>query len=573
LHLSESVKDLRGSILAIIVLYKTRPSDSAAFETIQVAADALKDRRAIQILLYDNTPGGCDPGPLPEGVSYEAAEQNAGLATAYNHALTIAEREDAAWLLLLDQDTTLPIDYLSRMGRLATELESDETIAVIVPRMLDAGRPVAPAFIRFWGLSYLPATFRGASAREIHSINSASLFRVNALRWIGGFSPYFWLDYADAYIFHQIYLNRMTVYVANDVEVRHQLSLLHRGELTPDRFRNILRAESAYWDLYGGTVQRLFLAARLFGRIGRQRKRGHDSSILQLTWNELKRRIFQSRRRRIQDWKREMVQRIENSRKDTRLSVRPSVSVCMAAYNGERYIAEQLQSILSQLVSGDEVILVDDASTDDTKAKVRLFNDGRIRLIEHNRNMGVASSFQDAIGAASGEILFLSDQDDLWESNRVSAVLDAFRLHPEVDVVVSDASLINEDGFPIGASYYAHRGRFRAGVLANVLRCSYLGCTMAFRHHIRAKILPLPSADILHDLWIGASNALLGGRTLYVNAPLVRYRRHASNATGNKRLSSARRIRMRWELCRCLARIWLKNDRAVPTASFQAHEE
>jgi GT2 family glycosyltransferase len=572
--MSEVLTNKSTRCFAVIVLYRTVPAESKALQSIQEARHNGGFAHAdLKVLLYDNTPGGCDPGRLPEGGSYVSAEQNAGLATAYNHALAVAEKEHATWLLILDQDTTLPIDYLSRMCRLATELESDQTIAVIVPRMLDAGRSVAPVSIRFWGVSYLPADFRGASAREIHSTNSASLFRVSALKRIGGFSPYFWLDYADGYIFHQVHLNGMKVYVANDVEVRHQLSLLHSGELTPDRFRNILRAESAYWDLYGGTVQRLFLAARLFGRIGRQRSRGHDASIRQLTWNELKRRIFQSRSRRIQDWDREMAQRIENSRKDAEHSARPSVSVCMAAYNGERYIADQLQSILGQLLPGDELIVVDDASTDNTKTKVRLLNDGRIRLIEHSKNLGVASSFEDAIRAASGEVLFLSDQDDIWESNKVSITLNAFRLHPEVDVIVSDASLIDQDGVSIGGSYYACRGKFRAGVLANILRCSYLGCTMAFRNSISAKILPLPSADVFHDLWIGAANALVGGRTLYIDAPLVRYRRHDANATGNKRLSSTRRICIRWELCRSLAKFWLKNHRAVSTAGLPAHEE
>jgi GT2 family glycosyltransferase len=102
-------------LLAVIVLYKMQPSESAAFRSLQSAISGLAlGQSGIRILLYDNTPGGCDPGPLPEGVQYEAAGQNAGLAAAYNHALAIARREKDTWLLILDQDTTLPSNYLSR---------------------------------------------------------------------------------------------------------------------------------------------------------------------------------------------------------------------------------------------------------------------------------------------------------------------------------------------------------------------------------------------------------------------------------------------------------------------------
>jgi glycosyltransferase involved in cell wall biosynthesis len=238
------------------------------------------------------------------------------------------------------------------------------------------------------------------------------------------------------------------------------------------------------------------------------------------------------------------------------------ISVCMAAYNGERYIAAQIKSILDQLSESDELVIVDDGSTDDTCAIIERFHDARIRLHRHECNLGVAHTFEDAIRAASGQILFLADQDDLWAANKVSTVLRAFQLFPDVDIVASDAALIDEGDAPIGSSYYAQRGKFRPGVVANVLRCSYLGCTMAFRSGIRARILPFPNGvDVFHDLWIGASNALAGGKTLYIDRTLVLYRRHESNATGNKRLTLARQIRMRWELCRSLAGFWVHSGR------------
>lgn len=553
-------------LLAVIVLYKMQPRESAALRTLLTAKTGLrKVEDNCQILLYDNSPGGCDPGPLPDGVQYKAAEQNAGLSAAYNHALMIAERESCAWLLLLDQDTTLPSDYLFRIRNVVSMVAGDEKVAAIVPRMLDGGRPVSPACLKFWGVSYSAFNMDNTVRREIQATNSATLFRVRRLEEIGGFSPYFWLDYLDGYIFHQLYVRGLKVYVAWDIEVEHKLSLLHEGELKPDRFHNILWAESAFWDLYGTAVQRLAFGVRLLGRIWRQRARGHNPAILQLTWNELKRRVFHSKAHRINEWKREMERRMESSSArgcEESLEGRPSISVCMAAYNGERYIKAQLQSILKQLTERDEVIVVDDASTDKTKEVIRSFQDCRISLIEHKKNQGVLRTFEEAVRSASGEVLFLSDQDDIWAPDKILVVLRMFQLHTDADIAVSDASLINEDGVPIGPSYYAQRGGFHPGVVQNITRCHYLGCTMAFRSRLLSKILPFPVGyDILHDLWIGVLNSFVGGKTLYINRPLVYYRRHEDNATGNRQLSIIRKARIRWGLCWLLVTCWLRLHR------------
>jgi glycosyltransferase involved in cell wall biosynthesis len=238
---------------------------------------------------------------------------------------------------------------------------------------------------------------------------------------------------------------------------------------------------------------------------------------------------------------------------------RRSISVCMATYNGERYVEMQLQSILRQLAESDEIIVVDDASTDRTREKIFSLHDSRIRLIEHYENRGVLCSFEDAIRSASGKVIFLSDQDDIWLPDKVSTILRMFQLHPKIDLVASDASLIDEDGAIIGASYYEQRGSFRSGVVRNICRCSYLGCTMAFRSRIREKVLPFPlGRDVLHDLWIGIINSFIGGQTLYLDRPLVCYRRHEHNATGNSRLSVMRRFRIRWDACLSLAEYWVR---------------
>jgi glycosyltransferase involved in cell wall biosynthesis len=231
------------------------------------------------------------------------------------------------------------------------------------------------------------------------------------------------------------------------------------------------------------------------------------------------------------------------------LTSRPKISVCLAAYQGERYIASQLQSILEQLSAGDEVIVVDDGSSDGTCGEVSAAQDGRVILIKNAENQGVLRAFETALAQSSGEIVFLSDQDDLWLPKKVERVLDAFVSSPDVMLVVSDAILIDEGGTTIGQSFYAKRGKFRAGLWSNVLIGKFHGCTMAFRSVLLRRALPFPRGRLVHhDTWIGCMNALMRGKTKYIAEPLVAYRRHSTNVTGRVKLSNYTRFKTRLQL-------------------------
>jgi glycosyltransferase involved in cell wall biosynthesis len=218
----------------------------------------------------------------------------------------------------------------------------------------------------------------------------------------------------------------------------------------------------------------------------------------------------------------------------------------MGAYQGERYIGLQLRSILAQLSAEDEMIVVDDASTDRTCNEICGLKDPRVVLIQHSENQGVLRAFERALSQSSGEIVFLSDQDDLWLPNKVETVLGTFARNPEVTLVASDAILIGEDGAKIGDSFYAKRGRFRAGLWSNLLVGKFHGCTMAFRSFLLRSALPFPPGGLVHhDTWIGCVNALIGGKTRYIPEPLVAYRRHSTNVTGRVKLSNYTRLRTR----------------------------
>jgi GT2 family glycosyltransferase len=295
------------SIYAVVVLYKTRPSESVTLRALGAQMDALAEHaRRVRILLYDNTPGGCDPGPLSDGVVYEAAPKNGGIAAAYNRALDLAQMERSEWLLTLDQDTHLPPNFLSRMIELVREVDADD-VGAIVPHLSHGDRLLSPLRIRPWGASYLPRGFTGIGSGETSALNSASMFRVRALRQIGGFDPDFWLDCQDTYVFRQLHRHGKKVQVAGDLQVKHDLSLLSTsGDISAARFRNFLHAESAFCDLYGGWMRRLALTARLAVRLRRQQMQGARPEIRNLTRDALKRRLFHSRARRIREWREEM---------------------------------------------------------------------------------------------------------------------------------------------------------------------------------------------------------------------------------------------------------------------------
>lgn len=227
--------------------------------------------------------------------------------------------------------------------------------------------------------------------------------------------------------------------------------------------------------------------------------------------------------------------------------LRPKLSVCMAIYNGKRYLPEQIESVLPQLDSQDEVIIVDDGSTDGTREMIEGFGDPRIILLKHERNQGVIASFEDAVRNATGEILFLCDCDDIWAPDRVSATLKAFSENNKASIVVVNIALIDINGNRIEKDKRLKQRPFDSRFLPNFVANRFQGSAMAFRADLLPEILPFPrNVLFVHDAWIGARSALAGRQTVYLKEPLLFYRRHGGNDSGS--LPFGRAIRKRIEL-------------------------
>src|SRR4030067_2862949 len=138
--------------------------------------------------------------------------------------------------------------------------------------------------------------------------------------------------------------------------------------------------------------------------------------------------------------------------------MKEKISVCVAVYNGAAYLQPQMHSILAQLRATDEVVVVDDASQDNSAELLRDLSDARVRVHRNERNLGALGSVERAIRLAQGDILFLSDQDDLWLPGKVEKILEAFSLNPEVTLVASDAKVIGESGWVGAGSFVEQRG-------------------------------------------------------------------------------------------------------------------
>lgn len=232
------------------------------------------------------------------------------------------------------------------------------------------------------------------------------------------------------------------------------------------------------------------------------------------------------------------------------------ISVCLAMYNGAFYLVPQMRSILDQLGRCDEIVVVDDCSRDESVQIVEAFGDSRIRLIRNDTNLGVLATFERALKEAAGDILFLSDQDDIWRPDKVERVVAVFASDPAITLVVSDAQVIDAAGNVTAQSFFGQRGAFSAGVLHNLARNKYLGCAMAFRRSMLAYFLPIPPDVPMHDMWFGLLNSV-HGRTSFIDQALISYRRHGSNASSCEGAPIVQKLGWRLRLVRnLLARLY-----------------
>jgi glycosyltransferase involved in cell wall biosynthesis len=226
------------------------------------------------------------------------------------------------------------------------------------------------------------------------------------------------------------------------------------------------------------------------------------------------------------------------------------VSVCMATRNGERYIREQLDSILSQLGESDEIVISDDGSEDDTVRIIQSYNDNRISIIQNSRPVGVSQNFERALFKCRGKYVFLADQDDVWVSDKLETTLKHLQ---SSFLVVSDCLVVDQSLRLKNKSFFSINNS-GSGLIRNILKNSYIGCCMAFRRELLQRALPFPNDIPMHDFWIGMI-AELHYDVKFIADKLVYHRRHNSNASSTGRKSALnllRKINFRYRIIKNL---------------------
>lgn len=231
------------------------------------------------------------------------------------------------------------------------------------------------------------------------------------------------------------------------------------------------------------------------------------------------------------------------------------ISIAMATYNGARYLEEQLDSFLYQSQQPDELVACDDASTDETVSILQSFRRrAPFEVIIHRnaKKLGHVRNFERAMSLSSGDIVLLSDQDDVWFPNKIMQVALAFQKELSVWVVVNNAEITDGGLVPTGLSVAGQLGS--AGLGTDSL---FLGCCMAFRRELKSLLLPLPSEIHGHDSWINLLGSTLRCRQ-FIPEILQAYRRHDGNTSTWPTWSLRRAGRwailkeqLRWSNIRC----------------------
>jgi hypothetical protein len=228
-----------------------------------------------------------------------------------------------------------------------------------------------------------------------------------------------------------------------------------------------------------------------------------------------------------------------------------TISVALCSFNGANFIGEQLDSIASQTVQPLEVLICDDGSTDGTLQIVEAYVEQGslpIRLLKNERRLGTTANFGRAIAQCRGDTIVLCDQDDIWLPDRLSVVTCALKSQPDVDLVFTNAQLVDKDLRPLQCSLWDAIGLGQEelewlsgdGGADLLLRKNFVtGATLAFRSSIRPLVLPIPEPWI-HDWWL-AINAAIYSRIAAIQQSTILYRQHGGNQIGLGRMRAQTR--------------------------------
>lgn len=213
------------------------------------------------------------------------------------------------------------------------------------------------------------------------------------------------------------------------------------------------------------------------------------------------------------------------------------ISVVMCTYNGGKFIQEQLQSILDQTLLPDEVLILDDGSTDDTEQiccdfidKNKLFN---WTFKRNSQNLGWANNFMNGFHKAQGDIIFPCDQDDIWEPDKIEKMSSILIKNPNIALLVGNYRKMIQDGENIKLEKLKPFTEEIRPIPFDekMLFIDYPGCVYAFRKQFLETIVPYSFDSYPHDALLIRMARMMGMAYVY-DKPVIKFRRHGNNASG-----------------------------------------
>ena len=223
-----------------------------------------------------------------------------------------------------------------------------------------------------------------------------------------------------------------------------------------------------------------------------------------------------------------------------------TIDVLMATYNGEKYVAEQIESILNQTYSAIRLLISDDASTDGTRQILQDYaeKDKRIQLFFQENNLGYIGNFEFLLTKVENEIFMLCDQDDVWKEDKIQKTYEKCQIE-HADLVFTDLEVVDEHLKTIYPSFNDYMLLTRKiKKYSSDYRMQYLyncvtGCTLLSKKKYIPDMLPLPkeSKYVVHDLWIALTVMLKGGKVAYLDEKTIYYRQHGNNQIGTEKTS------------------------------------
>lgn len=223
-----------------------------------------------------------------------------------------------------------------------------------------------------------------------------------------------------------------------------------------------------------------------------------------------------------------------------------TIDVLMATYNGEKYLKEQIESILNQTYKDIRLIISDDCSTDDTVNILKKYEkqDSRVKIYYQKNNLGYVKNFEFLLKKVENDLFMLSDQDDVWLPEKIEKSLKTLK-EQNADFVFGDLEVVDRDLNTVYSSFGDYMlldrkiKKYIDSYKVNYLYNCVTGCTILSKKEYIKDMLPIPcfSKYLVHDHWMALMVIINDGKLAYIKEKLIKYRQHGENQIGTNKIS------------------------------------